>query len=159
MYYVPWVLVNTLDWWGSGDNSVQQCRVSTGVNRLTANPAWVDEHSRRVKPVTSLVRQCAAMACGPWERPHTYRSNRRHLIMVLVSKQDKYRISVPGLFYDAPGFFSHHPTHFLFFLYFMINAHVSSNMSSQTPTFCSGAFTNTTYRTSFQIIHFIWKII
>lgn len=65
--------MDALDRRGPGHRPVHQPRVSVGEDGLAGNPEGVDVDGRRAQPVAaaSLVRQRAAMACGPRKGPHT----------------------------------------------------------------------------------------
>lgn len=82
--------------WGPGNDSVHQGWVSVGVDGLSGHPDGVDVRSCRVHPeAASLVRQCAAMACGPGKCSHTWGCNTRQQIrkqgLVLLSLHNKHQ--------------------------------------------------------------------
>ena len=64
--------MDALDGRGARGGSFHQSRVAVGEDGLAGDPVGVDVQSRGAQPVAaSLVRQCAAVACGPREGPHT----------------------------------------------------------------------------------------
>ncbi len=64
--------MDALDGWGARGHPVHQSRVPVGKDRLAGDPVGVDVESCSTQPIAaSLVRQRAAVACGPREGPHT----------------------------------------------------------------------------------------
>lgn len=69
---VPGVLVDALDGRGARRHPLHQPGVPVGEDGLAGDPVRVDVQGRGAQPVAaSLVRQRAAVACGPREGPHT----------------------------------------------------------------------------------------
>ncbi len=69
---VPGVLMDALDGRAARGLPLHQSGVALGKDGLAGDSVGVDIQSRSAQPVAaSLVRQRAAVACGPRESPHT----------------------------------------------------------------------------------------
>lgn len=68
----PGVLMDALDRRGARGHPVHQSRVPVGEDGFAGDPVGVDVQPCSAQPIAaSLVRQRAAVACGPREGPHT----------------------------------------------------------------------------------------
>lgn len=64
--------MDALDGRGARGHPLHQSRVPVGEDGLAGDPVGVDVQGGSAQPIAaSLVRQRAAVACGPREGPHT----------------------------------------------------------------------------------------